>query len=399
MEETTEKKKGSKIGKVLAILLATFLIAIAVIGIVGYVYYRSVGMREEEKMQAIHKQNQTAFLPFEEPIEYGTEMSYEELCEKLIASDHLSKGTTFSLSMDHQELSKGSQYVFETVGNHVLQVRFSCPYEYTFFTKQLKMIENIKEYVLIVEDTKPPILSGIEDKTITIGDEVDPKSGITAHDEVDGALEVQIEGNIDNTKAGEYVIKVFATDKNENVAEQTYTVTVKEKLVEKTATETTTNKGNTTTSNSSNKTNTETSQEEIADDASTKSGRLKLATAEAKRVVGQITKPSMSANQKAEAIFNYLHHNVARQTNQSNEAYKTNFGNEAYAALILKKAACSGFCKAVTLMCNAAGLQSKHVNANSWTHQWNTVLINGEWIILDAQGGIFGGTVHPLEVN
>ena len=37
MEETTEKKKGSKIGKVLAILLATFLIAIAVIGIVGYV--------------------------------------------------------------------------------------------------------------------------------------------------------------------------------------------------------------------------------------------------------------------------------------------------------------------------------------------------------------------------
>lgn len=343
MEETTEKKKGSKIGKVLAILLATFLIAIAVIGIVGYVYYRSVGMREEEKMQAIHKQNQTAFLPFEEPIEYGTEMSYEELCVKLIASDHLSKGTTFSVLVNHKELTKGSQYVFETVGNHVLQVRFSCPYEYTFFTKQLKMIENIKEYVLIVEDTKPPILSGIEDKTITIGDEVDPKSGITAHDEVDGALEVQIEGNIDNTKAGEYVIKVFATDKNENVAEQTYTVTVKEKLVEKTATETTTNKGNTTTSNSSNKTNTETSQEEIADDASTKSGRLKLATAEAKRVVGQITKPSMSANQKAEAIFNYLHHNVARQTNQSNEAYKTNFGNEAYAALILKKAACSGF--------------------------------------------------------
>ena len=398
MEEATEKKKGSKIGKVLAILLATFLIAIAVIGIVGYVYYRSVGMREEEKMQAIRKQNQTAFLPFEEPIEYGTEMSYEELCEKLIASDHLSKGTTFSVLVNHKELTKGSQYVFETVGNHVLQVRFSCPYEYTFFTKQLKMIENTKDYVLVVEDTKPPILSGIEDKIITIGDEFDPKSGVTAHDEVDGALEVQIEGTVDTAKAGEYVIKVFATDKNENVAEQTYTVTVKEKPVEK-APSTTTNKGSSTISSNANKTTTTTSQEEVADDTSTKSGRLKLANAEEKRVVGQITKPSMSVEQKAQAICSYLYQNVARQTNQSNEAYKANFGNEAYAALILKKAACSGFCKAVTLMCNAAGVQSKHINANSWQHQWNTVLINSEWIILDAQIGLLGGTVHPLEAN
>ena len=116
-------------------------------------------------------------------------------------------------------------------------------------------------------------------------------------------------------------------------------------------------------------------------------------------MVGQITKPSMSVEQKAQAICSYLYQNVARQTNQSNEAYKANFGNEAYAALILKKAACSGFCKAVTLMCNAAGVQSKHINANSWQHQWNTVLINSEWIILDAQIGLLGGTVHPLEAN
>ena len=71
------------------------------------------------------------------------------------------------------------------------------------------------------------------------------------------------------------------------------------------------------------------------------------------------------------------------------EAYKTNYGNEAYAALILKKAACSGYCKAVTLMCNAAGLQSKHINANKWEHQYNEVYAGGRWIKLDAQGGIF----------
>ena len=169
---------------------------------------------------------------------------------------------------------------------------------------------------------------------------------------------MQIEGTVDTAKAGEYVIKVFATDKNEHVAEQTYTVTVKEKPVEK-APSTTTNKGSSTISSNANKTTTTTSQEEVADDTSTKSGRLKLATAEAKRVVGQITKPSMSVEQKAQAICSYLYQNVARQTNQSNEAYK----------------------------------------ANSWQHQWNTVLINSEWIILDAQIGLLGGTVHPLEAN
>lgn len=134
-----------------------------------------------------------------------------------------------------------------------------------------------------------------------------------------------------------------------------------------------------------------------SNDSSTKNGRLQIATAEAKRVVESIITPEMSDYEKAYTICKYLFYNVTTQYNQSNEAYKTNYGNEAYAALIMKQAACSGFCKAVTLMCNAAGLQSKHINANQWTHQWNTVLINGEWIILDAQGGIFGGTVHPLE--
>lgn len=399
MEENMEKKKGPKIGKVLSILLASILILVAVLGIVSYVYYQAYGLKEEENMQAIRMKNQEAFMRFDEPIEYGTELSYDELSAKLITYDHLLKGTTFHLFINNKEVRKDSTFTFDTVGNYTVKVILSYPYEYTpLFHKQIKNLENTKVYTFVVEDTKAPILSGIADKEIMLGDEFDPSFGITAEDEIDGALEIQIDGSVDNTKTGEYTIKVTATDKNGNVAEQTYTVTVKEKTEEKTTTQET--KANTTNTNTdkpatTNKANTP--KEEAPADATTKEGRLKLATAEAKRVVGQITNSGMNAETKAKAIFNYLHSNVSRQTNQSNEAYKTNFGNEAYAALILKKAACSGFCKAVTLMCNAAGLQSKHINANSWTHQWNTVLINGEWIILDAQGGIFGGTVHPLE--
>lgn len=129
---------------------------------------------------------------------------------------------------------------------------------------------------------------------------------------------------------------------------------------------------------------------------SAKEKRLQEAKKEAKRVVKKIINHKMSQYDKAKAIYNYLHSNVSIQNNQSNAAYRKNFGNEAYAALIMKKAACSGYCRAATLMLNEAGLQSRHINAGKWQHQWNEVKINGKWIVLDAQGGIFGLSEHPI---
>ena len=80
------------------------------------------------------------------------------------------------------------------------------------------------------------------------------------------------------------------------------------------------------------------------------------------------------------------------QLNQSTEAYKKNYGNEAYAALVLKKAACSGYARAYKLLCEAAGVPVRHVNAGSWTHQWNEIKANGKWIKVDAYGGTFADT-------
>lgn len=131
--------------------------------------------------------------------------------------------------------------------------------------------------------------------------------------------------------------------------------------------------------------------------AKTKEGRLILARQEAARIVSEIITPKMTKYEKAVAICDYITETVEVQYDQSSEAYKTNFGNEAYAALIMKIAACSGRCKAVTLMCDAAGLESEHVNQGLWTHQWNRVKIDdGSWIVIDAQIG-FVGERHPLE--
>jgi len=58
----------------------------------------------------------------------------------------------------------------------------------------------------------------------------------------------------------------------------------------------------------------------------------------------------------------------------------------------MKKAACSGYAKAYTLLCEAANVPVRHVNAGSWTHQWNEVKVNRKWIKVDAYGGIFADT-------
>lgn len=131
--------------------------------------------------------------------------------------------------------------------------------------------------------------------------------------------------------------------------------------------------------------------------ASTVQGREELARAEAKRMAAIIVKPGMTETEKAIALGTWLYENAALQTNQSNEAYKTNFGNEAFAAFFFRCAACSGFCKAMTMFCDAVGLKSEHINQNQWTHQWNRVYCDGKWIVIDAQGGLFGGEHHLLE--
>ena len=122
-----------------------------------------------------------------------------------------------------------------------------------------------------------------------------------------------------------------------------------------------------------------------------KSKRINLAKKEAKKIVKKYVTADLSTKERAFVLFRYLTEHCSWQLNQSSEAYQKNYGNEAYAALVMKKAACSGYAKAYTLLCEAANVPVRHVNAGSWTHQWN-VKVNRKWIKVDAYGGIFADT-------
>ena len=318
---------------------------------------------------------------YAQAVEYGTEMTFDELCALMPAS--ACGGVITQISVNGQPVTADGAYRPEAVG----ELKITYTYDYSG-----KSIERV--LTLQIEDTQGPFFTGIQDRESTAGDEVDLKAGITAEDPVDGALEFAVESeDFDVNTPGAYTMTVRAQDANGNVAEQTFTWTVKEKVQ---AASPSGGSGSSSGAGSSGGTG---SSGNSGSTGSAKSQREAEARAEARRVVAQIITPGMSDLEKTRAIHDYIYSNVSRQLDQSNEAYAKNFGNEAYAALILKKAACSGVCKAITMMCEAAGLQCQHINPNTWGHQWNKVLVDGQWIVVDGQlpWELCGGTTHPVE--
>ena len=89
--------------------------------------------------------------------------------------------------------------------------------------------ELVKEYTVIVKDTKAPVISGHKNHTIIEGDSVDYKKGVKAVDEVDGEVKVKFSGDVDTNKPGTYEVKITAEDKSGNKATEKLTVTVKAK--------------------------------------------------------------------------------------------------------------------------------------------------------------------------
>ncbi|PEF43529.1 hypothetical protein CON22_25815, partial [Bacillus cereus] len=82
--------------------------------------------------------------------------------------------------------------------------------------------------VTVTSDEKPVIEA--KDRVIKVGDNFDPKEGVTAHDEEDGDLTSKIEviyNNVDTTKPGEYTVAYIVRDSDGHIGDKQIRVTVK----------------------------------------------------------------------------------------------------------------------------------------------------------------------------
>jgi len=83
--------------------------------------------------------------------------------------------------------------------------------------------------VTVVTDN-PPILNGVKDKTIKIGESFDPRAGVTATDTEDGPIspdKIKIFGNVDTNKVGVYQLIYEVTDNDGNTTQKSALITVK----------------------------------------------------------------------------------------------------------------------------------------------------------------------------
>ena len=87
------------------------------------------------------------------------------------------------------------------------------------------VIEEIDEIV----DTVPPVIQGIDDKTIYQGDDFNPLEGVSVIDNVDGDIEIDmsnITGEVDTDTLGEYELTYTVSDEAGNETVETRIITV-----------------------------------------------------------------------------------------------------------------------------------------------------------------------------
>ena len=86
--------------------------------------------------------------------------------------------------------------------------------------------------VKVITDTEKPTLTGVTNKTVTIGSTINYLSGITAKDNRDEKPEVTVDSSAVNTsKTGSYKVKYTVKDQAGNINEYECTITVVEKKV------------------------------------------------------------------------------------------------------------------------------------------------------------------------
>lgn len=82
----------------------------------------------------------------------------------------------------------------------------------------------------VVIDTQAPVITGVKDLITYVGDSVAYRSGVSATDETDGTLQVQVDSSaVDLSTPGVYTVIYRATDAAKNETVQEAKVTVKEK--------------------------------------------------------------------------------------------------------------------------------------------------------------------------
>lgn len=388
-KKQNEIKKKKRIWPYLIIPL--FIAILCGIGV--YIYNDSYTKKYAQEIKNIKNQNELAFKEYEGDLEYLDFWNYDDIINNLLDRNKIVSNTNISISVDDKELYKEDLLTFDRTGEFKILITLTYNYEYKIFDLKTKIIENTKEIKINVKDTIFPILTGVKDKEITVGNKIDVLAGITAKDEKEGDLAVKYNGTVDTNKEGKYTITIYAEDKNGNKTEQEMKVTVKAK---KTTNPSTSSSNNNSNGNTSNGCSSASILKKRGYNSSDKNAceKDKQATIIAKQIANSILAQNYKTDIEkvaaaASAVSSYY---VMENHVEKGYDYRTPYG-----LFVLHSASCAGCTRALIQVLENMGYTNlTHANANSWTHQWVILTMDGQVGYADGQVGWVGYGSHPV---
>lgn len=193
----------------------------------------------------------------------------------------------------------------------------------------------------LIIDNDAPVLDGVGNKIVYIGDTVAYRSGVSVTDNIDEAPALTIDSSAVNlTTPGVYAVTYTATDKAGNITSQTITVTVLEK------------------------------KEEYTD--------LETIYAAVDRKIAQLISDDMDTRTQVETIYHW-----ARTTlNYSDGSFKDDWVQGAYTMLTERAGDCFNYYAVTKLMFERLGIPNidvhkvKNYEGDS-SHYWSLVSVDG----------------------
>ena len=193
----------------------------------------------------------------------------------------------------------------------------------------------------IIYDIKAPEIIGVKDILYNLGESISYKSGVEALDDVDGAVEINVDTSaVDLSTPGEYVVTYSAIDMHGNKAEAGAKVTVIK---------------------------TSHTQQEI--------DRL------AEEILSEIITNDMTKQDKARAIFDWVKSHVAYTGAES-----ANIMDAKYDGLVKRRGDCVTFAATSEALLDAAEIDNMLISRirTGYGHTWNLVDTGDGWYHFDT---------------
>lgn len=201
------------------------------------------------------------------------------------------------------------------------------------------------EKLILIPDTEAPVLVGVGNISVCIGENVSYRNGISAVDACDGSVTVEIDNSaVDLTALGTYPVIYSATDSSGNVASQEIKLTV---MPER--------------------------NEAIT---------MEAMYAEADKILAEIITDGMTDYEKAEAIYNW----TRWQIGWVSDSQKENWVESAYDGFVNRKGDCYTYASVAKALLTRAGIANVDIWRKSTTssHYWNLVDTGEGWYHFDA---------------